>query len=130
MTWVMPIVFAWFFLASAPSGLVLYWMTLNLVNVVVQLVINKMLPQEPAEPPLLGRQVVPRHPHRAGAPLQGGQGDVHELHGWPPASVRSSSVWSDTEVNEAGPVEIRANRKNGADFEAPLLSLRRSRPPG
>jgi YidC/Oxa1 family membrane protein insertase len=47
MTWVMPIVFAYFFLAAAPSGLVLYWMTLNLVNVGVQLAINKMIPPEP-----------------------------------------------------------------------------------
>lgn len=51
MTWVMPIVFAYFFLASAPSGLVLYWMTLNLVNVAIQLTINRMLPPEPVEPP-------------------------------------------------------------------------------
>jgi YidC/Oxa1 family membrane protein insertase len=46
MTWVMPIAFTYFFLAAAPSGLVLYWMTLNLVGIATQLAINKMMPAD------------------------------------------------------------------------------------
>jgi YidC/Oxa1 family membrane protein insertase len=50
MTWVMPIVFTYFFLVAAPSGLVLYWMTLNLVGIGIQFAINKMIPSD-EEPP-------------------------------------------------------------------------------
>ena len=50
MTWVMPIVFTYFFLVAAPSGLVLYWMTLNLVGIGIQFAINKMIPSDD-EPP-------------------------------------------------------------------------------
>lgn len=53
MTWVMPIVITYFFLIAAPSGLVLYWMTLNIVGIGMQFAINKMMPpdvQQTAEP--------------------------------------------------------------------------------
>jgi YidC/Oxa1 family membrane protein insertase len=46
MTWVMPVVITYFFLVAAPSGLVLYWMTLNLVGIGVQYAINKMMPPD------------------------------------------------------------------------------------
>jgi YidC/Oxa1 family membrane protein insertase len=46
MTWVMPIVFAVFFFASAPSGLMLYWLTTNVAGIGIQLAINKMLPPD------------------------------------------------------------------------------------
>ncbi len=54
MTWVMPIAFTYFFFITAPSGLMLYWMTLNLVGIGIQYVINKMMPpdvQGAIEPP-------------------------------------------------------------------------------
>lgn len=51
MTWVMPVVITYFFLVAAPSGLVLYWMTLNLVGIGVQLAINKMLPPDVQQAP-------------------------------------------------------------------------------
>jgi YidC/Oxa1 family membrane protein insertase len=46
MTWVLPVVFTYFFLVAAPSGLVLYWMTLNLVGIGSQFLINRIMPQE------------------------------------------------------------------------------------
>jgi YidC/Oxa1 family membrane protein insertase len=49
MVWVMPIIFAAFFFWSAPSGLVVYWMAGNIIGIVQQLVINKML--GPVTPP-------------------------------------------------------------------------------
>lgn len=54
MTWVMPVVITYFFLVAAPSGLVIYWMTQNLVGIAIQYTINKLLPadvQNPPEPP-------------------------------------------------------------------------------
>jgi YidC/Oxa1 family membrane protein insertase len=51
MTWVMPVVITYFFLVAAPSGLVLYWMTLNLVGIGVQYSINKMLPPDVQQAP-------------------------------------------------------------------------------
>lgn len=51
MTWVMPVVITYFFLVAAPSGLVLYWMTLNLVGIGVQYAINKMLPPDVQQSP-------------------------------------------------------------------------------
>jgi YidC/Oxa1 family membrane protein insertase len=50
MTWVMPIMITYFFLVVAPSGLVLYWMTLNLVGIGIQVVINRMMPPDLATP--------------------------------------------------------------------------------
>ncbi len=49
MVWVMPIIFAGFFFWSAPSGLVVYWMAGNIIGIVSQLIINRMLP--PVTPP-------------------------------------------------------------------------------
>jgi YidC/Oxa1 family membrane protein insertase len=49
MVWVMPIIFAAFFFWSAPSGLVVYWMAGNIIGIVQQLIINKML--GPVTPP-------------------------------------------------------------------------------
>jgi YidC/Oxa1 family membrane protein insertase len=46
MTWVMPVVFAVFFFASAPSGLMLYWLTTNVAGIGIQLAINKLLPPD------------------------------------------------------------------------------------
>ena len=51
MTWVMPVFITYFFLVAAPSGLVLYWLTLNVVGIGMQYAINKMLPQDVKEPP-------------------------------------------------------------------------------
>lgn len=52
IVWVMPIVFAALFFWSAPSGLVVYWMAGNIIGIVQQLVINRMLPPlPPAEAP-------------------------------------------------------------------------------
>lgn len=49
MTWVMPVIFAVFFFASAPSGLMLYWMTSNLVGIAIQFAINRMIPKDPTD---------------------------------------------------------------------------------
>jgi YidC/Oxa1 family membrane protein insertase len=49
MTWLMPIMLTWFFFLSAPSGLVLYWMVSNVVGVLIQVLINKMTAEPPAE---------------------------------------------------------------------------------
>lgn len=49
MTWVMPVVFTYFFFLAAPTGLVLYWMTLNLVGIATQQVINRMMPPDVVE---------------------------------------------------------------------------------
>jgi len=56
MTWVMPIVFAVFFFASAPSGLMLYWLTTNVAGIGIQLAINKMLPPDPQDQNGAGEQ--------------------------------------------------------------------------
>lgn len=47
IVWVMPIVFAALFFWSAPSGLVVYWMAGNIIGIIQQLVINRMLPPPP-----------------------------------------------------------------------------------
>ncbi len=47
IVWVMPIVFAALFFWSAPSGLVVYWMAGNIIGIIQQLVINRMLPPLP-----------------------------------------------------------------------------------
>lgn len=52
MTWVMPIVFTYFFFVAAPSGLMLYWMTLNLAGIGIQLAINKMMPPDLKDVPV------------------------------------------------------------------------------
>jgi YidC/Oxa1 family membrane protein insertase len=44
----MPILFAALFFWSAPSGLVVYWMAGNIISIVQQLIINRMLPPLPA----------------------------------------------------------------------------------
>ena len=51
MTWVMPVFITYFFLVAAPSGLVLYWLTLNVVGIGMQYAINRMMPQDIKEPP-------------------------------------------------------------------------------
>ncbi|MBK6426872.1 MAG: membrane protein insertase YidC [Blastocatellia bacterium] len=51
MTWVMPIVFTYFFFVAAPSGLMLYWMTLNLAGIGIQFAINKMMPPDVKDVP-------------------------------------------------------------------------------
>ena len=43
MTYIMPIVFFVLFFASAPSGLVLYWMFNSIFGVALQLFINKLI---------------------------------------------------------------------------------------
>jgi Preprotein translocase subunit YidC len=48
IVWVMPILFAALFFWSAPSGLVVYWMAGNIISIVQQLIINRMLPPLPA----------------------------------------------------------------------------------
>ncbi|MGQ9896180.1 MAG: membrane protein insertase YidC [Acidobacteriota bacterium] len=50
IVWVMPIVFAALFFWSAPSGLVVYWMAGNIIGIMQQLVINRMLPPLPVAP--------------------------------------------------------------------------------
>ncbi len=52
MTWVMPIVFTYFFFVAAPSGLMLYWMTLNLAGIGIQFAINKMMPPDLKDVPV------------------------------------------------------------------------------
>jgi YidC/Oxa1 family membrane protein insertase len=51
MTWVMPVFITYFFLVAAPSGLVLYWLTLNLMGIVMQYAINRMLPADVQQVP-------------------------------------------------------------------------------
>jgi len=46
----MPLMFGFFFY-SMSSGLVLYWLTGNLVGIVQQMVINRIVPQPNIEPP-------------------------------------------------------------------------------
>jgi YidC/Oxa1 family membrane protein insertase len=46
----MPLMFGFFFY-SMSSGLVLYWLTGNLVGIVQQVVINRIVPQPNIEPP-------------------------------------------------------------------------------
>ncbi len=47
IVWVMPILFAALFFWSAPSGLVVYWMAGNIIGIIQQLIINRMLPPLP-----------------------------------------------------------------------------------
>ncbi len=46
----MPLLFGFMFY-SASAGLVLYWLTGNLVGIGQQLLINKLMPAPPAQPP-------------------------------------------------------------------------------
>src|SRR5258708_25436972 len=47
----MPLMFGFFFY-SMSSGLVLYWLTGNLVGILQQMLINRMMPTPPAAPPV------------------------------------------------------------------------------
>jgi YidC/Oxa1 family membrane protein insertase len=46
----MPLMFGFFFY-NMSSGLVLYWLTGNLVGILQQMMINKIMPTAPAPPP-------------------------------------------------------------------------------
>ena len=46
----MPLMFGFFFY-NMSSGLVLYWLTGNLVGILQQMLINRMMPAPPAPPP-------------------------------------------------------------------------------
>lgn len=72
MTWVMPIVFTYFFFVAAPSGLMLYWMTLNLAGIGIQFAINKMMPPDVRDVPV---------PSPAGSTKKAKKGGSQELVG-------------------------------------------------
>lgn len=52
MIWLMPLMF-FFFFYNVSSGLVLYWTVMNLLGIIQQLIMNKMLPAGPNEEKLL-----------------------------------------------------------------------------
>lgn len=54
MIWVMPVFITYFFLVAAPSGLVLYWLTLNVVGIGMQYAINRMMPPDLQQAPATG----------------------------------------------------------------------------
>ena len=49
LLWMSPILWA-FFLKDMPSGLVLYWFFSNLLTIVQQLVMNRLVKEDPAPP--------------------------------------------------------------------------------
>jgi len=55
----MPLIFGYIFWFQA-SGLVLYWLTGNLVGIVSQMVTNKMMPTPPSAPAVIDVKPIPK----------------------------------------------------------------------